>query len=190
MIEAGRIARRLPTVRSVENELVTLISIPKPTGSYVIFEKIASVCSSSTGLFIALFNRKSKLQLGRSTDSDLRLTNLSVSRNHATLECDNGTVLLRDVNSTFGTAVCLERPISVSDEVLQVGRSLLWCKVKQPWSFLPVCFKGGERQKTPSTVLPVGNGVALTTRRPEPFLENLLDQHYLIGRGDVFMREK
>jgi len=45
------------------------------------------------------------LIIGRGHESDIRINDISVSRNHAKLKYnqENGTILLRDLKSKFGT---------------------------------------------------------------------------------------
>jgi hypothetical protein len=50
---------------------------------------------------------KQSIKLGRANDSDVRMTDISVSRNHATLKLYNGYIYLQDNSSKFGTLISL-----------------------------------------------------------------------------------
>jgi serine phosphatase RsbU (regulator of sigma subunit)/pSer/pThr/pTyr-binding forkhead associated (FHA) protein len=61
---------------------------------------------------------KALLTLGRSSESDVRISGVGVSRQHAELAAENGGWRLRDLNSKFGTYVNGERR---KDHVLSHG---------------------------------------------------------------------
>ena len=48
---------------------------------------------------------------GRGSDSHIRMTEISVSRNHATIKLQNGKFYLEDNNSKFGTLILLRNKI-------------------------------------------------------------------------------
>jgi hypothetical protein len=56
-------------------------------------------------IYIIYLKEKDSLKVGRSTDSDVRMTDISVSRNHALLHIHEGSIYLKDRNSKFGTHV-------------------------------------------------------------------------------------
>lgn len=56
-------------------------------------------------VYIINMKEKMSLKIGRSTESDVRMTDISVSRHHAVLNIENGQMFLKDINSKFGTHV-------------------------------------------------------------------------------------
>ena len=62
------------------------------------------------------FSNKSVIKLGRGHDSDIRITDISVSRCHATIKFDKGNFFMEDNNSKFGTLVLLKKNLIISDE--------------------------------------------------------------------------
>jgi pSer/pThr/pTyr-binding forkhead associated (FHA) protein len=52
--------------------------------------------------------------LGRGRDSDVRVHDISVSRNHATISVTDRGVYLKDRDSKFGTLVKVQKPITIS----------------------------------------------------------------------------
>jgi hypothetical protein len=66
--------------------------------------------------------------IGRSTDSDLKINDISVSRSHACIELFNNNFYIKDNSSKFGTLIVQKRPIIINKSfspTLQIGRSLL-----------------------------------------------------------------
>jgi len=64
-----------------------LVNIPRPTSdNYIILEAIARDRRSSGGIhIICLDKNKNSIKLGRGSDSDIRISDISVSRCHATI---------------------------------------------------------------------------------------------------------
>jgi pSer/pThr/pTyr-binding forkhead associated (FHA) protein len=66
--------------------------------------------------------------LGRGRDSDIRVHDISVSRNHAKLTIESGAVFLVDRESKFGTLVKIQKPVVLglgSTFGVQCGRTYL-----------------------------------------------------------------
>jgi ABC-type multidrug transport system ATPase subunit len=70
------------------------------------------------------------VRVGRAPDADLRLTEPTVSRQHAVLEVREGRLYVRDLDSRYGTFVngvqVRERPLSPND-LLRFGRAVTYC---------------------------------------------------------------
>ena len=56
------------------------------------------------------FEKASEIKLGRGHESDIRVTDISVSRVHASVVHNNGKFYFRDENSKFGTLMSLAQP--------------------------------------------------------------------------------
>jgi pSer/pThr/pTyr-binding forkhead associated (FHA) protein len=68
------------------------------------------------------------IRLGRGHDSDLRINDISVSRQHAVIRFKNDGFYLQDNMSKFGTLVLVRRrlPLSLSQtKAVQVGRTVI-----------------------------------------------------------------
>lgn len=64
--------------------------------------------------------------LGRGHESDVRISDISVSRSHAKITFKDKTFKLEDTGSKFGTLVLAKDAVEVTNEpvILQIGRSL------------------------------------------------------------------
>ncbi len=87
---------------------------------------------------------KNMIRLGRGHDSDIRITDISVSRCHAILKYVAGRFYVEDHNSKFGTLVLIKRPITLSYDsnnlALQIGRTVLSFTLKKTYKIMTICF--------------------------------------------------
>jgi pSer/pThr/pTyr-binding forkhead associated (FHA) protein len=65
--------------------------------------------------------------LGRGHESDVRISDISVSRSHAKITFKDKQFLLEDTGSKFGTLVLSKEAVSITETpvILQIGRTLL-----------------------------------------------------------------
>lgn len=97
-------------------------------------ESISS--SSAKSIYVVnLDPENSTFKIGRGHDTDIRVSDISVSRLHATIEkTEENELVLKDNNSKFGTLICLQHPLLLSefDSIhLQAGRTLLEIQMKE-----------------------------------------------------------
>ena len=121
-----------------------LISLRKPIGrDYIILESLNQMkdnCNIKSIHVIELNNED--LIIGRGHESDIRINDISVSRNHAKLKYnkEDGTILLRDLKSKFGTLVLIKKPLEIKEKKiqLQIGRTFVetWLMDKEYYNKL------------------------------------------------------
>jgi len=107
-----------------------LISLEKPTNSdYIILESLNQMkenCNIKSIHVIQLTGEE--LTIGRGHESDVRINDISVSRKHAILKYnEDGTLLLRDLKSKFGTLILIKKPLKIKEKKihLQIGRTYI-----------------------------------------------------------------
>ena len=108
-----------------------LIDLQKPTDcNYIILESLNQMkenCNIKSIHVIQLNGEE--LIIGRGHDSDVRINDISVSRNHAKIKynLDDGTLLLRDLKSKFGTLILIKKPLTIKEKKihLQIGRTYI-----------------------------------------------------------------
>ncbi|KAF4710717.1 hypothetical protein FOZ63_009473, partial [Perkinsus olseni] len=97
-----------------------------------------------SGLHIISLADNTPVILGRGHESQVRITDVSISRKHASIRYENGHVWIQDLMSKFGTLVSVRGgevplPSDGAPTAIQVGRTLfsLSCvpSVKLPASF-------------------------------------------------------
>mmetsp|Transcript_23772 Transcript_23772/g.23471 ORF Transcript_23772/g.23471 Transcript_23772/m.23471 type:complete len:133 (+) Transcript_23772:295-693(+) len=76
------------------------------------------------------------IKVGRGHDSEVRVTDISVSRCHALIKkSQKGTYVMEDNQSKFGTLVLIRQPyclVKGGTNYLQMGRTLLEIQIKEP----------------------------------------------------------
>jgi pSer/pThr/pTyr-binding forkhead associated (FHA) protein len=75
------------------------------------------------------------IKLGRGHDCEIRITDISVSRNHAMIKFHNGSFHIFDNKSKFGTLVKEERmEVAVTPDhaqAIQIGRTVVILELKK-----------------------------------------------------------
>ena len=102
-----------------------LYRIQQPQAPYIVFEPL--VGERSAGMHIVSFRNKCALKVGRGHDTDIRVSDISVSRFHASLHFQDGHFLLEDNRSKFGCLVLARGPVQVRADTptfLQMGRTV------------------------------------------------------------------
>lgn len=138
---------KYPNQVKILDTIVDLIDIQKPKGDYIIFQ---TFFEETNRLSIIPISGKKNIKLGRANDSDLKVSDISVSRNHANIQVKDSGLYLTDLNSKFGTLVKITKKINLdvgSKVELQSGRTLLKISASRNWNFLS-CFTSCSKGKT------------------------------------------
>ncbi len=79
-----------------------MLPLEKPEGNYIILE---GACDKSKSVMIIKNVPSEGIKFGRGHECEIRITDISVSRNHANIKYVNGSFYLFDNKSKFGTLV-------------------------------------------------------------------------------------
>jgi hypothetical protein len=83
------------------------------------------------------------IKLGRGHDADVRVTDISVSRFHASLrKSAKGYFIIEDNHSKFGTLALIKNPLPLSisePNYIQAGRTLVEISIRRPIKLLDSC---------------------------------------------------
>ena len=107
------------------------LKIPPINSNYIILESLNQLKDKNNIKNIQLIQIKegNNISIGRSIESDIRINDISVSRNHAILSLRNGKLYLFDSKSKFGTLVLLKDKIYLKNNLsylnLQIGRTFI-----------------------------------------------------------------
>lgn len=135
---------KLPCYLNYNREQVSLIpfeNIPR-VSSYAVIESFSREEGSLGMHFVDLTSNK-KLIIGSGAQSDIKLSDFSVSEAHAFLTVFQGKLFVKDNLSKFGTKVLQKGPVILTDENsqtpwIQCGHMLFKFILKKPWiAFLP-----------------------------------------------------
>jgi len=107
-----------------------LVEVPPTRPPFVVLENLARDLQqhASRGLHVISLAGEKALKLGRGHESDVRIADVSISRCHAVIRCQNGQFLLEDNHSKFGTLVAMKKPRRLEPGnplSIQMGRTLL-----------------------------------------------------------------
>ena len=119
--------------------LQPIASLPKASPPFIVFENVAGSVppapawgsdTSNTfpsGLHVVELLDERAVKIGRGHDCDVRVSDVSISRLHATIQIEHDGVYLRDEKSKFGTLIALDSSLAVqtSPVSIQAGRSVL-----------------------------------------------------------------
>jgi len=101
-------------------------------------------------MYVINLETKKIIKIGRSHDSDIRVTDISVSRFHALIRVEkDGSFLLEDNHSKFGTLVLMQSPklrILLNNPLtIQIGRTFFCFSVKKPFSLFSCICNSDEK---------------------------------------------
>lgn len=147
-IECELCKTALPDCIKQNGKIYNLFDFLNPDfNNYIIFEIITHDSTSIRSLVSIDISNKKRLKLGRGQDSDIRISDISVSRHHADMVLlgdDCNEVNLEDNKSKFGTLVYSfnsnMRVLEHMPYTVQVGRSLLRMTVVKSSCNLFMCF--------------------------------------------------
>lgn len=130
-----------PTTIQINGETRDLVEVHKPNSAFLVLEDLRRE-NSSRGLHVVSMNEGQTFCLGRGHNCDIRITDISVSRLHAIVRLTQGGFFIEDCNSKFGTLVQVKQAVTLAVGVpvaLQVNRTTVVLRVKQPWRLLQCC---------------------------------------------------
>jgi len=109
-----------------------LLEYDKPRQHYYVLESV-----TAQNLKIIHVVTKHLVAVGRGLENEIRITDISVSRDHAILRWSrDGSIYVQDLLSKFGSAVQVQKPTLLQNQTLQIGRSLVKCRVYQNYNWM------------------------------------------------------
>ena len=113
------------------NKNYNLIDYNIPEGqNYIILQSLNSIKENNYPLSIHVLmfiENESSFILGRGHESDIRITDISVSRSHARIFMKEDKFFMEDLGSKFGTLVLAKEPVYLEfGLIFQIGRSIFY----------------------------------------------------------------
>ena len=142
-LECELCKKTFPEKIKFRDEIINIYEMQKPECNYVMLESISREKRENRYLYIIHFKDKQTIKLGRANDSDVRMTDISVSRNHASLKLYNGHLYLQDNSSKFGTLVHLQNEVIVlplKQLAIQSGKLYLFFNLRKTCFASLKCF--------------------------------------------------
>ena len=94
-----------PEKVKIKGTVFAIIDLEKPDKDYIILDGLIKEAPEEKSIFIVHFKNKKEIKIGRATDANIRLSDISVSRAHAVISQYNDHFYLHDTNSKFGTLI-------------------------------------------------------------------------------------
>lgn len=117
-----------------ENEL---LKIQKPKSPFIVLEGVGNDKNSNKGVHVVALTGKSPVVLGRGHEADVRISDISVSRTHASIKFVDGCFVVEDMNSKFGTLLMCDDRMKIGSngyQVVQIGRTIVSFSTKMSQS--------------------------------------------------------
>jgi len=111
--------------------------------TYIILEQIVKEDQEKTHYLIS-FKEKNSLKVGRSNDSDIRLSDISISRYHANLIISDNNIYLDDNDSKFGSLLLLDSSVTFllnQSLGLQIGKHFILMEINKTFISSICCNK-------------------------------------------------
>jgi len=110
---------------------------------FIVFESMKSSIVKNKYIHVVSLDNRDFISIGRATESDLSLAELSVSRNHCLIHKEHGKVFLEDNTSKFGTLVLIQNKNMIVNDFMtlkiQVNKTFAKFKLEIPFSFKWSC---------------------------------------------------
>jgi hypothetical protein len=138
-----------PSTIMIKGKTFDLVNIPRPEGEYITLEAVKRDRTLPQTIHLIPLQNKNNVRLGRGHDSDVRISDISVSRSHALIRYVQGKLYLEDNESKFGTLVQIRKPVLIDAESsfsVQCGRSVLTITARQNSSCFS-CFGCGREEQ-------------------------------------------
>ena len=142
-VECELCKTKFPDFIRHNGKLFALLDFNYEYKNYLILESLTLDKHKNKFLYVISLENNRKIKLGRGHDSDILLSDISVSRIHCVISSENKNVYIEDNNSKFGTLILIQSPSIQMVENLplyfQVGRTFLNCKFKKPQKLFQCC---------------------------------------------------
>ena len=130
----------------IHNKIYYNILFYKPKfEEFIVFESMKSSIVKNRFIHVVSLDNKDYIYIGRASECDLSLSELSVSRNHCLIHKDKEKVYLEDNSSKFGSLVLIQNKNMIVNDFMslkiQVNKTFIKFKLDIPFSFSS-CFCG------------------------------------------------
>lgn len=132
----------LPTFILHKGMQISLINITFPNKSFIVLEEYKPDNSLRHGLHLVSLEPGQSGVIGRGHESDIKISDISVSRRHCLIKLMENEFFLEDSKSKFGTLTKLNGQLVLrynSELTIQVNRTVFHFMYKEPWSFKKAC---------------------------------------------------
>ena len=142
-VECELCKTKFPDFIRHNGKLFALLDFNYEYKNYLTLESLTLDKHKHKFLYVISLDNNKKIKLGRGHDSDILLSDISVSRIHCIISTENKNVYIEDNNSKFGTLILIQSPSIQMVEHLplffQVGRTFFSCRYKKQTKLFQCC---------------------------------------------------
>ena len=142
-VECELCKTKFPDFIKHEGILWPLLDFTNEFASYLTLESLTLDKQKNKFIYVISLEKDRKMNVGRGHESNVLLSDISVSRVHCFMIVENKQVFLEDNDSKFGTLILVQTPsIKILEDLplyIQVGRTFLACKIKKPFKLFNCC---------------------------------------------------
>ena len=140
----------IPEIAEFRGKFISLLDFKNIDSPYIIMQSMYQynaqnkISSDLNIIFVISFKSNNHVNIGRANNSNIRLSDVSVSRNHAKIKYSNGELFLEDISSKFGTLILIQNNVlflpnkTVS---IQTGKSHLIFNLRRTCLGLFKCYR-------------------------------------------------
>ena len=141
-VECELCKTKFPDIIKHEGKFYALLDFSKEYENYLTLESLTLDKHKNKFIYVVSLKNK-KIKVGRGHESDVLLSDISVSRVHCFFVTENKKVYLEDNNSKFGTLILIQYSnIKIMESIplyFQVGRTYINCRITKPFTLFSCC---------------------------------------------------
>ena len=142
-VECELCKTKYPDYIKHEGILYPLLDFSMEFENYLTLESLTLDKQRNKFIYVISLENNKKIKIGRGHESNVLLSDISVSRVHCYMVVENKKVFLEDNFSKFGTLILVQTSsIKISDNLplyIQIGRTYLQIKVKKAFKLFSCC---------------------------------------------------
>ena len=133
----------LPDSIQHNKKIFDIVDFGKDYSNYMTIEALTLDKYKNKYLYVVNLDNDKDIKIGRGHDTNLLLSDISVSRLHCKISKSKNNFFIEDFDSKFGTLILMQNPIfQLNTEIplnIQIGRTFIRLKVKKPFKFFNCC---------------------------------------------------
>lgn len=142
-VECELCKTKFPDLIKHHGKLYHILDFDSEFPNSLVLESLTLDKKKNKFIYVISLDKNKQLKIGRGHDSNILLSDISVSRIHSIMTIQNKNVYIEDNNSKFGTLILVQTPTIRMVEGLalniQVGRTFIRCNVKRPFKIFGCC---------------------------------------------------
>ena len=142
-VECELCKTKLPDFIIHNDKLYELLDFRTEFENHLTIESLTIDKNNNKCLYVINLDDNYSIKIGRGSQSDLTLSDISVSRVHSIITIFDQNIFIEDNNSKFGTLVLVQSPnLKLGDNLplyIQIGRTFLECRMNESFSFFSCC---------------------------------------------------